>query len=164
MKKLFFILALSVFFYSLVYADTKVLNFESSGEVTSVDPVYGRVTIKHPAIKGFSGDGETEFVVKTPELLKAISKSDLVNFSASDEKGDVRIDKITRTGVAQVKEESVSLGRMVQDAIVATGDAAKTVSSPIAPAHELVSGTVGATTEATNTVLHDADPEIKKKF
>lgn len=164
MKKIFLFLVLSLSFSSVLYAASKPSHFESSGEVTSVDPLYSRITIKHPAIKGFSGDAETEFFVSSPDILKGISKDDLVNFSLVDEKGDTRIEKITKTGIAQPKEEGLPLGRAVQGVLVATGEAAKTVSSPIAPAHEVVSGTVGATTDTTESVLHDATPDVKKKF
>ena len=164
MKKVFFVFVLSLFMAGVLCAAPKPTHFESSGEVTSVDPLYGRITIKHPAIKGFSGDGEAEFLVSSPGLLKGISKGDLVTFSITDEKGDARIEKILKTGVAPMKDESTPLGRVVQEVLVTTGEVAKTVSSPIAPAHEVVSGTVGAATQATDSVLHDATPEIKKKF
>ena len=164
MKKMFFIFVLSLSMVGVLYAALKPTHFESSGEVTSVDPLYSRITIKHPAIKGYSGDGEAEFFVSSPDLLKGISKGDLVTFSIADEKGDTWIDKISKTGVAPVKDESTPLGRAVQEVLVTTGEVAKTVSSPIAPAHEVVSGAVGATTQATDSVLHDATPEVKKKF
>ena len=164
MKKIFFVFVLSLSTVGVLYAAPKPTHFESSGEVTSVDPLYSQVTIKHPAIKGFSGDGEAEFFVSSADLLKGISKGDLVTFSLANEKGDTRIEKISKTGVASVKEESTPLGRAVHDMLVTTGEVAKTVSSPIAPAHEVVSGTVSATTQATDRVLHDATPEVKKKF
>ena len=164
MKKILFILALFSLSFSPLYAASKPSTFDSSGEVTSVDPLYSRITIKHPAIKGFSGDEETEFFVNSADILKGITKKDLVNFTITDTKGDVKIEKITRTGQGPEKDESTPLGRVVQEAFVTTGEAVKTVSSPIAPAHEVVSGTIGATTGATDSVLHDANPDVKKKF
>ena len=164
MKKMFLMLVLFLCAAGTFQAVAKPSQFESKGEVTSVDPLYSRVTIKHPAISGFSGDAETEFFVSSADLLKGISKGDLVDFTIVDEKGDTLIEKITRTGVAPVKDETLPLGRAVQGVLEATGEAAKTVSSPIAPAHEVVSGTVGATTGATDSVLHDASPDVKKKF
>ena len=164
MKRTSLILLLFLFTAGLVYAGQKLTRFETKGEVTSVDPLYSRITIKHTAIKGYSGDGEAEFFVSSPDLLKGISKGDLVTFSIADEKGDTWIDKISKTGVAAVKDEPTPLGRAVQEVLVTTGEVAKTVSSPIAPAHEVVSGAVGATTQATDSVLHDATPEVKKKF
>lgn len=164
MKKTSLILVLLLFTASQGYADQKLTRFETNGEVTSVDPLYSRITIKHPAIKGFSGDTETEFFVSSADLLKGVSKGDLVDFVITDEKGDARIEKIKKTGVAPVKDDSTSLGRAVQGALVTTGEVAKTISSPIAPAHEVISGTVGATTGATDNVLHDAAPDVKKKF
>lgn len=164
MKKILFVFVLFLSMTGVLYAALKPTHFESSGEVTSVDPLYSRITIKHEAIKGFSGDGEAEFFVNSPDLLKGISKGDLVTFSIADVKGETQIEKILKTGVAPIKDESTPLGRVVQDVLVTTGEVAKTVSSPVAPAHEIVSGTVGATTGATDNVLHDATPEVKKKF
>ena len=164
MKKISIFLMLILLSSGVSYAASHASRFESSGEVVSVDPLYNRITIKHPAIKGFSGDEATEFFAKTPAILKGISKNDLVDFTIVDEKGDTLIDKITRTGVAAPVDETLPLGRAIQDTLVATGEAAKTVTSPIMPAHDVVSGTVGATTDATDSVLHDANPDVKKKF
>ena len=136
---------------------------EAKGEVTSVDPVYSSVTIKHGAIKGFAGDGSSDFTVVSADLLKAINKSDLVDFTLVDEKGDVRIEKIVRTGQA-VPEKEPGMGKVVQDVLVGTGEVAKGITSPIEPAHQVVSGAVGATTDATGSLLNDADTQVKKKF
>ena len=164
MKKalMFFLFLISI--PALLLAASKETLYQGSGEVTSVDPLYSRVTIQHGAIKNFEGDTETEFFVQSPDLLKGFAKRDLVDFTLVNEKGDVRIEKITKTGQAPLKDDSVPLGRAVQGALVSTGEAVKTVSSPIEPAHEVVSGAVGATTGATDTVLHDANPDVKKKF
>ena len=164
MKKVFEVFLFLFLIPSILLAASKETHFEGSGEVTSVDPLYSRVSIKHGAIKNFEGDTETEFFVQSPDLLKGITRRDLVSFTLVNDKGDVRIEKITKTGEAPLKDDSTPLGRVVQDALVATGEAAKTVSSPITPAHEVVSGTVGATTRVTDSVLHDANPDVKKKF
>ncbi len=156
---------LVVFIASAFAAEQKNTRFEASGEVVSSDPLYGRVTIKHGAIKGLSGDAETEFFVTSPELLKAINKRDLVDFVIVDEKGETRIEKLTKTGQAPIREERSELGKALQGALVSTGEAAKTVSSPVMPVHEVVSGAVGATTDTTGAVLEDAEiPEVKRKF
>ena len=164
MKKTFIFFLFLVSTPAILLAASTATRYQGSGEVTSVDPLYSRVTIQHSAITNFTGDAETEFFVQSPDLLKGIAKRDLVDFTLVNEKGDVRIEKITRTGEAPSKDDSVPLGRAVQGALVSTGEAVKTVSSPIAPAHEVVSGAVGATTGATDTVLHDANPDVKKKF
>ena len=164
MKRVFVVLLFLILTPSILCAASKETRYQGFGEVTSVDPLYSRVTIQHGAIKNFAGDAETEFFVRSIDLLKGIAKRDLVSFTLVNDKGDVRIEKLTKTGEAVLKEGSVPLGRVVQDALVATGEAAKAVSSPIAPAHEVVSGAVGATTEATDSVLHDANPNVKKKF
>ena len=136
---------------------------EAEGEVLSVDPVYSSVTIRHGAIKGFAGDGQTDFAVTSSELLKSINKGDLVSFTLLENKGDVRIEKITRTGQA-VHEKETGMGKVVQDVLVGTGEVAKGITSPIEPAHQVVSGAVGATTDATGSLLDDADTQVKKKF
>ena len=150
---------------SVFAAEMGKKTYEGSGEVVSVDSVYSRVTIKHAAIKGFvgGGGGETEFFVSSPVLLKNISNRDLVDFTLLDEKGDVRIEKITKTGEASAKEDNSPLGEAVQGVLSATGEVAKAVTTPVTPAHEVVSGAVGATTDTTASVLKDA-PEVKQKF
>jgi Cu/Ag efflux protein CusF len=137
--------------------------YEGKGEVVTVDPVYGRVTLRHGAIKGFAGDGETEFFVSSPELLRGLGRRDLIDFTVVEEKGDARIEAIEKTGVA-APEEKAGVGRVVQDVLVGTGEVAKTVTQPIAPAHEVVSGAVGATTDATGSVLREADTHSRQDF
>ncbi len=148
---------------STSFASAKRL--EAKGEVLSVDAVYSSVAIKHGAIKGFAGDGQTEFTVVSADLLKAINKGDLVDFTLVDEKGEVRIEKIVRTGQA-VPEKETGMGKVVQDVLVGTGEIAKGITTPIEPAHQVVSGAVGATTGATGSLLNDADNnnQVKKKF
>lgn len=138
--------------------------YETKGEVTSADPLYGRVTIQHDAIKGFASAGQTEFSVESAALLKNIARGDLVNFTLVDQKGDVRVSQLVKTGVAPPKDDRLKVGQAVQDVLVATGEVAKTVTSPIPPAHGVVSGAVGATTDTTGAVLKDATTEVKQKF
>ena len=164
MKKALILWSIFVFTPSVVWAAPKEAAYQGSGEVTSVDPLYSRITIKHGAIKNFVAESETEFFAESSDLLKDIHKRDLVDFKVMDRSGDTRLTQIKKTGEAPIKDETLPIGRAVQDVLVATGEAAKTVSSPIAPAHEVVSGTVGATTGATDSVLHDANPEVKKNF
>lgn len=154
-------LLLTVYAFS---ADETLKKFTGSGEVTSVDPVYSRVTIQHKPIQGFVGGDETEFFVASQDLLKGINRYDLVDFSFEDKRGDVQITEITKTGVAAPKDDSIPLGRAVQGALVSTGEAAKTVTSPIPGVNEVVSGAFGATTDTTEPVLHDANPEVKQSF
>ena len=123
------------------------------------------MTIKHGAIKGLSGDAETEFFVTSPELLKGIAKRDLVDFVILEEKGETRIEKLKKTGEAPPQDDRSELGKAMQGALVSTGEAAKTVTSPVMPVHEVVSGAVGATTDTTGAVLDEAEiPEVKRKF
>ena len=88
-----------------------------------------------------------------------------MDFSLVDAQGDAQIDKITKTGVAPPKKNESEVGNAVQGIITATGEGVKTVTSPIEPAHEVVSGTMGATTHTTGALLDDATlPETKKQF
>ncbi len=166
MKKNVLISLFSLLLFMLLplAVQAKTNTFDGKGEVVSADPLYGRITIKHDAIKGFAGDEETEFVVSSNDLLKGLGRRDLVDFTIEDKNGDVQIIKIMKTGQAPPVDDRLPVGKVVQDALVATGEAAKTVTTPIEPAHELVSGTMGATTDVTGSVLKDAKPEIKQKF
>ncbi len=163
MKKVYAILVLFslVFVSSAFCAAQKEKSIEASGEVTSVDPMYSRVSIKHAAIKGFAGDGETEFVVASSDMLKNVSRRDLVNFVIVDKSGEVTIENIKRTGQASIVEEKTPLGTAVRDVLSATGDVARTVTTPITPVHDVVSGTMGATEDTTNSVLNESE---KRKF
>jgi Cu/Ag efflux protein CusF len=162
---LFLFLAFTAALTASVFADSgSAKSYEARGEVVSADPLYSRVTIRHEAIKGFASAGDTEFFVESADLLKNIGRGDLVRFSFQDKKGDVRIDQLTKTGVASPKDDRLKVGQAVQDVLVATGEVAKTVTAPIPPAHGLVSGTVDATTDTTDAVLKDATTEVKQKF
>lgn len=165
MKNRLFYIAVSLFatvcfVQSSSFAEVK--RIEAKGEITSVDSVYRSVTIKHGAIKDFSGDGETAFTADA-SLLKNINKHDLVDFTIMDDKGDVRLSTITKTGVAE-PEVDPKMGKIVQDVLVGTGEVAKGITTPIEPAHQLVSGTVDATTGATGSLLNEADNRVKTKF
>ncbi len=167
MKKISLLTAIFLFSMtaaSLAGAEQAIREFEGSGEVISSDPLYSRVTIRHDAIKGFTGDLEEEFFVSSSDLLKDISKRDIVDFTIVEEKGDARITKITKTGEAPKHEEKLEIGKAVQGALVTTGEVAKTLTSPITPAHEVVSGATDATTGATGALLEDATTEVKKEF
>lgn len=164
-KKSVFLLLTALFLSTYAFcADQTPKQFEASGEVVSSDPVYSRVTIKHKPISGFVSDEQTEFVVHSPDLLKNINRYDLVDFSFEERNGDVQITKIMKTGATGPKDDSVPLGRAVQDVLVTTGQAAKAVTAPIPAVNQLVGGTVNATTDTTEPVLKDAKPEVKKSF
>ncbi|HXV19084.1 MAG TPA: copper-binding protein [Candidatus Omnitrophota bacterium] len=151
-------------FLSLAQAEPK--HYKGEGEVLSVDPLYSRITIEHGAITDFAGDGETEFFVTDAKLLKEVSRRDLVEFTITEDKGEAFIDKITVVGVAEKKPEGLEVGKVVQDVLVGTGEVAKVVTSPIAPANEVVSGTVDATTGATDEMIGDATVPggVKREF
>ncbi len=157
-------LALSLI-VSTSYAFESKKEINAKGEVVSVDPLFGRITIAHDSIKDFAAQGETEFFVSQPGLLKGISHHDLVNFRIEDSNGDVTVDKIEKTGVAEPKQQGLPVGRAVQGVLAATGDAARVVTSPIAPVHDTLGEAVGATTEATGAAVEDATvPDTKSKF
>ncbi|MGH7197393.1 MAG: copper-binding protein, partial [Candidatus Omnitrophota bacterium] len=102
MKKTAFFLILTVFLTvsTALAAPLKAKTIEASGEITSVDALYGRVTIHHGATEGFSGGTDTEFVVSSADLLKGLSKRDLVDFTIEEKKGEALVTKITKTGQA----------------------------------------------------------------
>ncbi len=165
MKKVFILTCLiSMTAAHLLYAtDSQPKKFIASGHVITVDPVYLQLTIRHGAIKGFSGGADTEFYAASGDLIKNIQKDDLVDFEFTDSKGDVKIDKITKTGVA-LPEVEKSLGSGVQEVLEGAGDVVKGVTSPIRPAQDVAGGVMDATTGATSNVLKDASPEHKTKF
>ena len=151
---------------SPVSAANEIKRYQGTGEVLNVDPLYGQITIKHGEIKGFvAGGNETLFFVVSKELLKNIHTKDLVDFSIVEVKGDAQIDRLMKIGVAPDKKEGLQVGDAVQGVLAATGEAAKAVTSPIQPAHEVTSATTDATTNTTGAVLDNATfPETKKKF
>ena len=154
-------------FFSIVLpahaAQSKMHQFHGTGGVLTVDPVYSQVTLRHKAIKDFSGDRDSEFFVKSPELLKGIEKGDLVEFDLTDTKGDVKIDKIQKTGVASPQSDTVPLGQAVHDVLQGTGNVVKGVTEPLPPAHEVARGATSIT-DATGDALKEGDSQLKTKF
>ncbi|GEM_PF-958435 len=163
---------------SPMFAADDIKRYQKSGEVLSVDPIYGQITIKHiREFRTLVGTGErlasndgtvdagTLFFVASKDLLKDIHKKDLIRFSVIEVKGDAQIDQIEKIGVAPDEKEGTPIGDAVQGVLAATGEAAKAVTSPIQPAHEVASATSDATTNTTGAVLDNATfPETKKKF
>ena len=167
MKKALIFSFILVFLVSVSssYAETsKSRDFQSHGEVVSVDPVYAQITIAHSAIKDFAGADETIFSVSDRELLKTVFKGDLVEFHIVDIKGDVHVDRLLKTGTASPKEGDFPLGRAVQGVLEGTGEVVKGVTTPIAPVHEVAAGALDTTTGATGAVLDDASTEKTAKF
>ena len=144
-------------------ADAKTREFHGSGEVVTVDPVYSQVTIEHGAIKDFAGDTKTEFFVSSPDMLKNIQKGDLVDFDIKDDSGNVKIEKITKTGVATPKDEGSPFGQTVKGVLQGTGDVVRGVTRPLPVAKE-VGNAVGDTTAATGEALKDTPTESRTKF
>ena len=139
--------------------------FLASGEVVSSSPISSRILIKHGSIKGFSESGETEFVVSSKDMLKDLSHYDLVDFTITDDNGDVQIEKITKTGVGAPEKSGLAIGEAARDVLKATSETAQFVTSPIPPAQGLVKSTVGAVAEGTGEAVQDArGPETKAKF
>lgn len=145
-------------------AAAQVREFQATGEVVTVDPVYGQITIRHGAIKDFSMAGETVFSVADRALLKDLSRGDLLDFHITDSKGDVEVDRLFKTGVATPRENDFPVGRVFQDVLEGTGEVVKGVTAPIAPVHDVAGGVVDATTGATGSALNEASPEQKTKF
>lgn len=164
MNKIAIFAFLSFFLSSSVFAADAVRKFQADGEVTSVDPVYSQITIEHGPIKDFAHDGQTEFYVLSADLLKNISKGDLVDFDFTDTRGDVRIDKITKTGTAPPKEDGVPLGQAVSDTLRGVGEVAKTVTSPIPPVSEALGGAMNSTADVTAGEARMKDGEVKQNI
>ena len=165
MKRILFYFLLSALLVSVPAqaAESKTKEFQGSGEVLSVDPVYSQITIEHKAIKDFSGDRASELYVRSPEMLKNIQKGDLVDFDLEDDKGDVRITKITKIGMAPPKNEGTPLGQAVHDVLQGTGEMVKGVTEPLPPVHEVAKGATSIT-DATGDALQDKGTEVSNKF
>ena len=164
MKKAVIFSIISLFLLVLpVHATSSVRDFHGNGEVVTVDPVYSQVTIRHGAIKDFAGDTTSDFYVASADMLKNIQKGDRVEFDFKDTKGDVRIEKITKTGVAEPESDGSPLGQTVQGVLQGTGDVVRGVTHPLPVANE-VGNAVGDTTEATGDALKDTPTESKTKF
>ena len=163
MKKTAVFTFISLFLTSAtLHAAKDVRHFQASGEVVTVDPVYSQITIEHPAIRDFSSGGQTQFYVSSADLLKGLAKRDLVDFEFTDNKGDVKIDKITKTGMAPPKQEGIPVGQAVQGVLQGTGEVVKTVTSPIPPVSEALGGAVDSTASATDPKVKDG--EVKQKL
>jgi len=146
-----FVLLLNV---SLCHAADSVRHFDGYGEVLSVDPITSQITIQHRAIKGLSGDEAGQFYVSSPDLLKEIEPHDLVEFKLTETKGDLKIEKIEKTGKALPQESGIPLGQAVQDTLQGTGQVLKTVTAPLPAVSDAVGGAMDSTADA-------ADPKIK---
>jgi len=165
MKKTLFYFLFLILFISVSgeAKDSGVRQFHGSGEVLTVDPVYSQVTIQHSAIKDFSGDRSSEFFVNNAALLKGIQTGDLVEFDIVDTKGEMKIEKITKTGIAPPKSEGTPLGQAVHDVLQGTGEVVRGVTEPLPPAHEVAKGVTTAT-DATGDALKETGTESKTKF
>ena len=154
-------------FFSLCqnsFADEPELReFHGSGEVLTVDPVYSQISIEHAAFKDFPAGNDTEFFVESADILKGIQKGDLVEFDVTDHKGDVKITKIQKIGIAPPKKDESTLGQAVSDVLHGTGDVVKGVTQPITPVHEVVKSAT-TVTDASGDAVSDASPEVKNKF
>ncbi|MBI4352628.1 MAG: copper-binding protein [Candidatus Omnitrophica bacterium] len=149
---------------SVQAAEQVIRRFEGKGEVTSADPLFSRVTIKHGAMKGFAEERETEFFVDSAGLLKDIHRYDLVEFTVADRKGEVLVEKIKKVGEASPPPGKIEIGKAVRDVVVATGEVAKGIASPIPPVQEMVSGAAGAASETTAVLNEASIPEPKQEF
>lgn len=163
MKNSFFLILAAAILVLHPQAVQAAGTFEGEGVVESADPLYQRITIRHGGIKGFAGEGTTEFTVADASLIRNLSRRDLVKFTVNDQKNDTMITAIEKTGVEPPAEPS-KLGQIVHETLVVTGDVAKGITQPLPPAHEVVSGAVGATTDATGAVLDNAAPDSKSQF
>jgi Cu/Ag efflux protein CusF len=163
MKKTAFFAFLALFLTpALCNAADAVREFRSSGEVSTVDPVYSQVTIMHDTIKGLAGSGTTEFYVTDAGILKDIAKGDLVDFDITDNKGDVRISKIVKTGTAPLREEGIPVGQALSDTMAGVGQVAQAVTAPIAPVSEAIGG--ASESAASSTDMRLKDGEVKQKL
>ena len=142
------------------YTASRDGEFSGSGAVISVDPVYARVTITHPAIKGLSGDGTTEFFATSADVLRNVETGDTVDFKITQKRGEALVTSIARTGRVEEVDDVPAINRAFQGALETTGEVAKTITQPIPPAHGVVSAAAGATTDTTGALID----ESKQKF
>lgn len=161
MRKTVVFAFLAFFITSSCLAFENSRQFKASGEVRTVDPVYSQVTIEHGVIKGLAHDGVTEFYVTDAALLKGIETRDQVDFEITDNKGDVRITKITKTGVAPPREEGLPVGEALQQTFEGVGQAAATLTSPIPPVSEAIGGATESAVGSTDPKIQDG--ELKQK-
>ena len=148
------VLFLLIFSASQCHAAERVRHFEGYGEVLSVDPISSQITIRHRAIKGLAGSGDTQFFVTDAAMLEGIEKHNLVELDLVETKGDLKVEKITKTGQALPQEDGIPLGQAVQDTLQGTGQVLKAVTSPLPAVSDAVSGAADSTADA-------ADPKIK---
>ena len=144
------------------YAADSTRHFEGYGEVLSVDPISSQITIQHRAIKGLEGSGDTQFYVSDAAMLKGIEKHDLVEFDLVEIKGDLKIEKLEKTGVALPREEGIPLGQAVHDTIQGTGQVLKTVTSPLPAVSDAVGGASDSAASAADPRIQDG--EVKQKI
>ena len=147
---------------SYSHAADSTRHFEGYGEVLTVDPISSQVTVRHRAIKGLEGSGDTQFYVSDVSMLKGIAKHDLVELDLVEVKGDLKIEKITKTGEALPQEEGIPLGQAVHDTLQGTGDVLRTVTSPLPPVSEAVGGAADSTASAADPRIQDG--EVKQKI
>ncbi len=166
MKKTCLLLIAGAFFNGtvLLASIAEPKTYQGKGEVRVVSPVFSRISIKHEAIKGFSEAGETEFTVTSRDLLANLSRADAVDFEVVDISGDVKIRKITKTGIVPPADNRLPVGKAVQEVLEGTSQVVSGVTQPIEPANQVASGVMGATTNATGAVLDEASPDVKKDF
>lgn len=130
-------------------------NTELKGTVLDVDPIAGRIELK----------GQGEYFVTDNSILKNISRNDIVTAVVVVDKGDARIQSITKTGVASPESEGLPVGEAVQGVLNATGETAKFVTSPIQPVHDTAGEGVSAVTGGTGELVKDAKgPAVKQDF
>ena len=161
-KALFYFLFLSLFIAPSSYA-AEAKTFHGSGEVVTTDPLYSRITIDSGAIKGYSAGGKNEFIVSSASLLKNLSARDLVEFDITENKGGSEITKITKTGVAEEKDERSPISKAAGDLLSGTGQAVKTVTTPITPVGAAFGEVIGSTTEATGNLVSEAKTDAGKE-
>jgi hypothetical protein len=160
MKKVYALGVLALLFLGVwaFSAQHELERIEADGEVMEVDPLHSVILIEYKGV-------DTQFDVVSKDLLKDLSKRDLVHFTFAQDKNRQVIEKIVKTGEAPPKEEKLEIGKAVQDVIVGAGETAKFVTSPVPPVQEAIGGAVGATTDTTGAVLEDVSaPEAKTKF
>ena len=149
-----------------VFASESHKAYQGSGEVLSVEPLYSRITIRHGKIKGLSGGPESDFLSVSALLLKDVEKRDLVEFTLEEDRGDLRLVKITKIGQAQPKEESSEVDDALHGVLDATNRVAQGVTAPLPPAQRLVKGTLGAASDTTEGAVDvsEGNPQVKRKF
>ena len=107
--------------------------------------------------------GDTGIVLRMPTLDENQHQTAVKALRDAFEKGDVKIEKIEKTGVAPPKDEGTPLGQAVHDVLRGTGNVVKGVTEPIAPVHEVAKG-AARVTDATGDALREDGTEVKNKF